>query len=607
MTEQKQRLVVDVECYRDYFLVVCLLPASGKSVSFELSDTCLFDGQKLSRLLCKYTAVTFNGNAYDMPMITAACSGKYNNSMLKALSDSLITSGMPAWRIMRERSLRVPDRWDHIDLIEVAPGQASLKIYGGRMHAPKLQDLPLDPSASIAPSQYALMREYCLNDCETTALLLAKLEKQIALRVAMGEQYGMDLRSKSDAQIAETVIKSELENLTGETYQRPQIAPGTAYRYKLPDFIAYKTPGLQALLADVLAADFVVADSGAVIMPDTLAGRQVTINGTTYSLGIGGLHSCESSAAHIADAETLLCDLDFASYYPFIIIGQSLYPQHLGRPFLDVYKSIVYRRIAAKRAKDTVTADSLKLSVNGSFGKLGSKYSVIYSPDLMIQTTISGQLTLLMLIESLELSGIHVVSANTDGIVVKTAKQNEDLMHQCVFDLEINTGFEMEQTNYRAIYSESVNNYVALKASGGVKGKGVYAMPTLMKNPAGAVCVQAVYDYLEHGTPVEDTINGCDDMRQFAHLRQVKGGATKDSEAIGKSVRWYYSTCTSSPLLYAKNGNKVPKSEGAMPMMQLLDQCPADLDREYYIKEAKACLVKLGAITKKQKQKELFK
>jgi len=29
----------------------------------------------------------------------------------------------------------------------------------------------------------------------------------------MSEQYGMDLRSKSDAQIAETVIKSELHKI----------------------------------------------------------------------------------------------------------------------------------------------------------------------------------------------------------------------------------------------------------------------------------------------------------------------------------------------------------------------------------------------------------
>lgn len=60
---------------------------------------------------------------------------------------------------------------------------------------------------------------------------------------------------------------------------------------------------------------------------------------------------------------------------------------------------------------------TFKIVLNGTFGKLGSKYSFLYSPNLMIQVTITGQLALLMLIEALEAAGISVVSANTDGIV----------------------------------------------------------------------------------------------------------------------------------------------------------------------------------------------
>ena len=36
---------------------------------------------------------------------------------------------------------------------------------------------------------------------------------------------------------------------------------------------------------------------------------------------------------------------------------------------------------------------------------------------MLIQTTVTGQLALLMLIENIELAGFTVVSANTDGIV----------------------------------------------------------------------------------------------------------------------------------------------------------------------------------------------
>ena len=57
--------------------------------------------------------------------------------------------------------------------------------------------------------------------------------------------------------------------------------------------------------------------------------------------------------------------------------------------------------------------------LNGTFGKTGSPYSVLFAPEMMIQTTITGQLALLMLIEHLETASISVISANTDGIVIQ--------------------------------------------------------------------------------------------------------------------------------------------------------------------------------------------
>ena len=46
----------------------------------------------------------------------------------------------------------------------------------------------------------------------------------------------------------------------------------------------------------------------------------------------------------------------------------------------------------AKRTGDKVTNEAMKIMINGSFGKFGSKWSVLYSPDLLIQTTVTGQL-----------------------------------------------------------------------------------------------------------------------------------------------------------------------------------------------------------------------
>ena len=128
----------------------------------------------------------------------------------------------------------------------------------------------------------------------------------------------------------------------------------------------------------------------------------------TQATGIGGLHSQEKSISVVSNETHVMRNADFASYYPFIILNQGLYPKHLGTKFLSVYRSIVETRLRAKADGNKLIAESLKITINGSFGKLGSKYSKLYSPNLMLATTITGQLTLLMLIEQLGITCGHI-------------------------------------------------------------------------------------------------------------------------------------------------------------------------------------------------------
>lgn len=111
-------------------------------------------------------------------------------------------------------------------------------------------------------------------------------------------------------------------------------------------------------------------------------------------------------------------------------------------------------------------SDTKKIVMNGTFGKLGSKWSIFYAPAEMIQVTITGQLALLMLIEALELVGISVVSANTDGIVIKCRRDWEWLRDSIVQWWESVTGFETEHAQYTQVASRDVNSYVAIKSNG---------------------------------------------------------------------------------------------------------------------------------------------
>ena len=597
----KPTLILDVECYSNYFMVGFLNTETGNLKQFEMwpdgdgSEGVGFEsGQAFNRdavasILRKYRTVSFNGNNYDMPMISAALRGA-DCAKLKTLSDKIIVNNIKHWNLGIEIV-----KCDHVDIFEVAPGMASLKIYGGRLHCKKMQDLPIEPGATITAEDRALLRTYNGNDLTTTKELWDYLQPQIELREQMSKVYSIDLRSKSDAQIAEAVIVKQVSTALGAAVQRPEVPGGTRFKYTAPKFITFQTPELQALLATIERLEFLVPDGGNVQMPTELEKAAIRVGGGVYRLGIGGLHSSEQTISHFADDDTVIVDRDVTSYYPMIILNNHLSPAHMGNAFTHTYRGLVEQRVAAKRAGNKVGADTIKIVVNGSFGKLGSKWSKLYSPHLLIQTTITGQLSLLMLIERLDVEGFNVLSANTDGVTIRCAVNCRALMEEVIAGWESVTQFDTEETPYRAVHSRDVNNYIAIKPDGGVKLKGAYAPAGLMKNPTNEVCVQAVIAFLRDQVPVAETIRQCSDIRRFVTIRQVKGGAVdQQGEYLGKAVRWYYATGVEGPIRCKVNGYTVARSEGAKACMELPDAFPDDINYDWYIAEANSILADVG-------------
>lgn len=657
---KRNTLVFDIECYVNYFLIAFKSVETGKCFYFEKQGDQNLNIQKLQWVINNFKLVGFNSNSYDIPMATLALSGA-SCYQLKEASDAIIQFNLRDREFYKQFKIKKNRNINHVDLIEVAPSMCSLKTYGGRMNTKRLQDLPFVPNTVLNENQMAITRYYCVNDLDQTLELYNALEVELKLRDDLSEDYGMDLRSKSDAQIAEAVIAHEIEKITGQRPYKPEIAVGTCYKYYPPAFMRFSTPLMNQVLDIVRNANFVVAESGAVGMPPELKSLKIAIGNSVYKMGIGGLHSTESSVGHVCDHNTKLIDRDVTSYYPFIILNQGIYPKHLGTNFLTVYNSIVQRRLTAKKNKNKKVANSLKIVINGSFGKLGSKYSILYSPDLLIQVTVSGQLCLLMLIERLELAGIPVVSANTDGIVIKCPIDKEDILNQIIKWWEQVTNFETEDTEYLAVFSRDVNSYIAVKKQqdengkwidkfDSIKSKGSLAKTSLQVNPTNPICVEAIEKLLEHNIPIHRTIQECTDIRKFLSVRNVKGGAVKcwdriipahsskeellevmgftpvsggnwvhstwdkdkhaslerayeyavqmcpegHNEFLGKVIRWYYGKGVEGEIVYAKNGNKVPRSEGAVPLMEITNEFPKDLDFEWYINETYSILQNIG-------------
>ena len=336
----KQTLVLDIEVYVNYLLIAFKSVDSGRLRTYEMFNGGTLPRDEIAHILRTYRIVTFNGLNYDMPIVQCALRGG-NNATLKTLSNRIVDEGLKGW----QTGIEIPKSIDHIDLMETMPGVAvSLKLYGARLHSKRLQDLPYEHTATIDEPMRAELIRYCENDLDTTIDLWRKAQPAVALREAMSAEHGIDLRSKSDAQVAEAVLKSEVSKLMGRPIERPTIPGGTTFRYKAPAFIKFNSPELQAILQTVESADFTIADNGAVTMPKALTSAKIKLGTSVYRMGMGGLHSSEKTTAHTRP----LVDVDVNSYYPSLILLCGLAPKQMGGYFLDVYRLIYTTRLAAK-------------------------------------------------------------------------------------------------------------------------------------------------------------------------------------------------------------------------------------------------------------------
>lgn len=608
---------LDVESYGNFFLACFQRFSDGKRLAFELSARVPeFNRRGVLWLMRRYQIITFNGNCYDLEVLRRACCGA-DPKELKALSDRLIDEPQRWWLAERAWSEQFGFQLDHIDLIETNPSvKQGLKMLGGRLHTRFMVDLPYAPSAWLTPREMNVTTLYCFNDLDMLAALFAQLREPLALRVALGKLYNLQLRSRSDAQVGEAIVKRRVETATGVRLGRaPERATGSYFYYEPPAFLSFRNEKLAGLLKELRTISFGLNGvTGKPIMPDLLGKFDFQMGSTRYKFGIGGIHSQEAHRALFADDEYALEDIDVASQYPNIIVRLGLYPPAIGPAFLAVYGDAITQRLAAKkrllhdktltdpaeREQLQVLVDGYRIQLNGVYGKLGSP-GHLYAPNLLIATTVTGQLSILMLAERLEAAGISVVSANTDGVVLRYRHPLRSVVNEVLADWEAATGFETERTPYKAIYNSSVNTYIALKPDGKPKLKGTIADPwttgdlrgQLMKNPQMTVLTQAVLAMLTKGRPMGETIAECADPRAFLTVVKVAAGARWRGHYLGRAVRYYWAL-DGAPITTADGSRQIGKTEGSRPLQELTDRVPADLDRVRYYEAAIKLAHELG-------------
>ena len=612
----------DIECYRNYFLAKFYLP-DGTFRKFEMTDTSPpLNIQALTDTLYEFEIVTFNGTGYDIPMVSAALMG-FNCSQLKDCSDAIIQQNLRSWQFYRQLNVRELGGLRHVDIMEVAPGvRIGLKVYMGRMHSKTMQDLPVPHDAILTPDQMVIIDRYNDNDLTETRKLKETIKNPLALRRKISAEIGVDVMSKSDAQIAEEVICAHL----GYRPKREPVQSGRHFKYVAPPWITFKTDQMRNVLRVMTTADFIENDpdlpgaetfvdekgetiKAAVIMPKEFKELAPKLNNTTYKFGIGGLHSQEKAMTVLSTADNSIKIHDVESYYPNLILLMQMYPRAIGPRFIEIYGNILTERIAAKRDGRKEDSNSLKITLNGAYGKLGSKYSILCAPELMIRTTVTGQLALMMLIEAMEVAGIPVISANTDGIVTNCPAGLEPVREQILKDWQAQTGLRLECDAFAALYSRDVNSYIAFHPDRSHIAKGAFSPSGVApaSSPSGItpdcdIVNDAIVALLRDGTPLMTTICNCTDVSKFVRVaRSAGGGVFEDTgELLGLNVRFYYALNSTRGIRSATSNNLVGCSTGCRPCMTLPDELPLDLDYAKYAILAHEKLVTLGVYNAKR-------
>lgn len=230
----------------------------------------------------------------------------------------------------------------------------------------------------------------------------------------------------------------------------------------------------------------------------------------------------------------IIRNYDVGSYYPHLCTINGYTSRNIPSP--KTYEDVLDTRMKAKAAGDKQTANALKLVCNTTYGCLLNQYNDLYDPLMGRSVCISGQLYLLELAEHLyqDIPDLKIVQLNTDGIMVEFDDFHNDHVKKITDEWQERTGFELEEDSIKKIAQKDVNGYIEIQQDGSAKAKGGYLVKGIA--PAGAfnvnnscvIVATALKEYFVKGTPVEQTINECDDIFKFQII--AKAG-TKYKEA----------------------------------------------------------------------------
>nr|DAG96184.1 MAG TPA: DNA polymerase [Crassvirales sp.] len=386
----------------------------------------------------------------------------------------------------------------------------------------------------VLPKYVDPMLYYNKNDVFICCEMVRQKPDEVKLRYSISHAFGVNVLCSARANIADKLTVKFYSDMSGLSSK--QFIKGRTERTKLSfkkiifPHIQFKTPELQKMLAEMMQVSITRTNKDAF-------SKEITFYGTTYTLATGGIHSQDPPRICRSDDKFVYLHHDYTSYYPSIMISYNIAPKHLDKAtFVRMVSYLKETRVKCKHTKDEdglvmegvpnqIGAEALKIVINSIYGKLGSELFFLYDRFAQMQVTINGQLMTMTLIEELELNGIHVISANTDGIVIKLPRDKFNVYKDITDRWNTTNRMGADYEEYKMIASRDINNYFDIQTNGKIEYKGALDpkqyLKELKKGYDAPVVAVAVFEYLVNNVPVMTTLRNHKDILDFCKTQNV--------------------------------------------------------------------------------------
>lgn len=524
----------DIETYPNIFTASFIHAATGMKLVFEISDRKNEQSQLIKFVFnlgrSKARGIGFNNLAFDYPVLhyvvnTPGCT--LEQIYAKAQSQIKPEGQWP--EIVWDRD----QIFEQIDLYKInhfdnKARRTSLKSVEIGMRSEQVMDLPYEVGATLDDQQKDHLIVYNRDfDVHHTLRFYVRCLDKIHFREELTKQYGRNFMNHADTKIGKDIFVHELEK-AGVDCSGVTIRERIALTDVIPPYVKLETTEftdimnrMKSVVLTKKQQDELLTTKG--VFSDMVA----TVDGIEYTFGLGGIHSGIPNCIYKSGDGFVMSARDVTSLYPNLSIKNRFYPEHLGETFCDVYENLFNRRRDAKRAGDKIVDATLKLALNGTFGNMGSRFSPFCDHKCLLSITITGQLSMAMLIEQLrKVPQMTIVQTNTDGLILHhPAQYLEHVDNVCQWWMDV-TQLNLECEDITSVYQRDVNNYIQVGTNGKIKRKGAYEYKYQWhQDPSAMIVARAAEAALVHGEDIRTFITRHRDPFDFMLRAKVPRSA----------------------------------------------------------------------------------